>query len=138
MVAVNFTSLTLPVSMGEHRNSKRSHANALGAKIRELTEDGDELMRIMFAIARDEDAPVSDRRGAVEWLADRGFGKSPIVVEHDVQHHLPLVDVSQLSLAEFRQMEATLAKMPPAGVEPELAGVDRDFIEVESEDEGDE
>lgn len=117
--------------MGDHLNSKRSHANALGAKIRELTDDGNELMRIMFAIARDEDAPTSDRRGAVEWLADRGFGKSPIVVEHDVQHHLPMVDMSKLSIAEYRQMEATLAKMLPAGVEPELAGVDRDFIEIQ-------
>ncbi len=125
--------------MGDHRNSKRSHANALGAKIRDLTSDGDELMRIMFAIARDEDAPTSDRRGAVEWLADRGFGKSPIVVEHDVQHSMPLIDLSNVSLAELRAMEATLVKMLPAGVEPELAGVDRDFIEVaEPDDELDE
>lgn len=116
--------------MAQHRNSKRNHSQELGRKIRELTGDGDELMRIMFAIARDDDAPTSDRRGAVEWLADRGYGKSPIVVEHDHQHSVALVDVSQLTLAEYRQLEATLTKMLPAGVEPELAGVDRDVIEA--------
>lgn len=116
--------------MAQHRNSKRNHSQELGRKIRELTGDGDELMRIMFAIARDDDAPTSDRRGAVEWLADRGYGKSPIVVEHDHQHSVALIDVSAVSVAELRALEATLVKMLPAGVEPELAGVDRDVIEA--------
>jgi hypothetical protein len=118
--------------VGAHGRSKRNNAQILSKRIGELTEDGEELMRIMFAIARDEDAPTSDRRGAVEWLTDRWAGKAPIVIEHDVQHSLQLVDTSKLSLAELRSLEQTLVKMLPAGVEPEIAGLDPDIIEAQA------
>ena len=44
-------------------------------KIREETQDGEELVAFMLAVFRDEDASRPERVGAATWLADRGFGK---------------------------------------------------------------
>jgi hypothetical protein len=53
-------------------------------RIREETRDGDELVEFMVRVFRDEDAPRRDRIAAVEWLADRGWGKAALPIRQEV------------------------------------------------------
>jgi hypothetical protein len=55
----------------------------LAAYVREQTKDGIELVDLMLGFARDDETPVKDRQTAIQWLADRGFGKvaQPLVGE---------------------------------------------------------
>jgi hypothetical protein len=44
-------------------------------RIREETNDGEELVEYMLGVFRDPAAPRRDRTAAATWLADRGFGR---------------------------------------------------------------
>ena len=44
-------------------------------RIREETNDGEELVDYMLGVFRDLAAPARDRTAAATWLADRGFGR---------------------------------------------------------------
>lgn len=97
---------------------RRNHADDFARRIREITGDGEEIFRVMVAIMRDDDALASDRKDAAKWLADRGWGKSPIVVQHDHVHVAPQLDLASCSIAELRALEATMSKLLPAGAPP--------------------
>lgn len=45
--------------------------------IRELTDDGVELVQKVWRIVDSPIAKISDQMAAIEWLADRGYGKAP-------------------------------------------------------------
>lgn len=50
----------------------------LAKRVRELVGgDGEDLAKAMLVIALDTNEKTADRRGAIEWLADRGWGKAP-------------------------------------------------------------
>jgi Family of unknown function (DUF5681) len=44
-------------------------------RIRELTDDGAELVEQALGVLRNEDASLKDQAEARHWLADHGFGK---------------------------------------------------------------
>jgi len=55
---------------------------SFGALIREQTGDGAELVAIALEIVRARRKPVKYRLQALEWLADRGWGK--VVQSHEL------------------------------------------------------
>lgn len=50
--------------------------------VRDHTRDGAELVEFMLRILRSKRQPVRVRMEAVAWLADRGFGKVALPLEH--------------------------------------------------------
>ena len=53
----------------------------LSRRVRELVgDDGHEIAEFMFTVMNDERARNADRIDAAKWLADRAFGKAPLVV----------------------------------------------------------
>jgi len=44
--------------------------------IRQETNDGEELVRFMLDVLRDQKAPLKYRLEAARWLTERGFGKT--------------------------------------------------------------
>ena len=55
----------------------------LQARVRAAVADGQELVSFMTGVMRDDKAVTKDRLRAVEWLADRGWGKVPQPVDGD-------------------------------------------------------
>ena len=50
--------------------------------MRELVgDDGHEIAEFMFEVMNNECARTADRIEAGKWLADRGFGKAPLVID---------------------------------------------------------
>ena len=57
----------------------------LSRRVRELVgDDGQAIAEFMFSVMEDDRARTADRIDAGKWLADRGFGKSPLVVSAGV------------------------------------------------------
>ena len=55
----------------------------LAALVRAQTNDGAELVTFMLAVLRGrKKAPLRLRMEAAAWLADRGFGRVPMPLEH--------------------------------------------------------
>jgi hypothetical protein len=54
----------------------------LAERARAACKDGDELVAYMASVLRDEGQETRDRIKAVEWLADRGWGKAVQAIEH--------------------------------------------------------
>lgn len=84
-----------PFTAGDARINKGGRPEGFGARIREVTQDGAELVTIALAVARGkltiepteeekakggevvEQVPTpKERLAAVAWLADRGWGKA--------------------------------------------------------------
>jgi hypothetical protein len=53
-------------------------------QIKESTADGSELVEVVLAVLRDQNASNRERMEAATWLADRGFGKPAPVRDDDV------------------------------------------------------
>jgi hypothetical protein len=73
--------------------------------IREQTQDGEELVRLMLGVLRGKIAGVKlrDRIAAATWLADRGFGRPVQALEHsapDGEELIPL-EVVRTIMADF-------------------------------------
>ena len=54
------------------------------AYIKESTAEGNELVDVVLAVLRDQNASNRERMEAATWLADRGFGKPAPVRDDDV------------------------------------------------------
>ena len=54
------------------------------AYIKESTAEGNELVDVVLAVLRDQNASNRERMEAATWLADRGFGKPAAVRDDDV------------------------------------------------------
>jgi hypothetical protein len=80
--------------------------------VRELVgEDGEAIAEYMLSVMHDERARTADRIDAGKWLADRGFGKAPLVVSAGVTAEHLLQDYFQkLSLEDLQTMQAILMK----------------------------
>jgi hypothetical protein len=85
----------------------------LTALVRERTDDGAELVGLMVEIMRGAALPVAgrrtkqrptlrDRMAAVEWLADRAFGKVPLPMEHGGPEGGPLALVLRVEVVDDR------------------------------------
>ena len=57
---------------------------AFRAYIKESTAEGSELIEVVLAVLRDQNASNRERVEAATWLADRGFGKPAPVRDDDV------------------------------------------------------
>ena len=53
------------------------------AYIKESTAEGNELVDVVLAVLRDQNASNRERMEAATWLADRGFGKPAPVRDND-------------------------------------------------------
>ena len=53
------------------------------AYIKESTAEGNELVDVVLAVLRDQNASNRERMEAATWLADRGFGKPAPVRDDD-------------------------------------------------------
>lgn len=99
-------------------------AASMAETIGRETRGGDELVEVALRIVRDEGQSMVDRWRALTWLADRGAGKAPTVVETEVTHQLSDgTDLSALSPAQLAaraaELEAQLVVAQlPAGEEP--------------------
>lgn len=84
----------------------------LSRRVRELVgEDGEAIAEYMLSVMHDERARTADRIDAGKWLADRGFGKAPLVVSAGVTAEHLLQDYFQkLSLEDLQTMQAILMK----------------------------
>ena len=84
----------------------------LSRRVRELVgEDGGAIAEYMLEVMNDERARTADRIEAAKWLADRGFGKAPLVVTAGVTaEHLLQDYFRKLSLEDLEAMEAILGK----------------------------
>jgi adenine-specific DNA methylase len=78
--------------------------------VRELVgEDGGLIAEFMLEVMNNERARNADEAG--KWLADRGFGKAPLVVSAGVTAEQLLQDYfRKLSLEGLEAMEAILRK----------------------------
>jgi hypothetical protein len=87
----------------------------LSRRVRELVgEDGGAIAEYMLSVMEDDRARTADRIDAGKWLADRGFGKSPLVVSAGVTAEELLQDYfRKLSLEDLEAMRAILKKYSP-------------------------
>jgi hypothetical protein len=93
----------------------RTNTDRLGLQIRKLTKEGDELVRIVWAIAKNEKAKRADRLKAVQWLSGYGFGKPKETIEvgGEVVHRLSaLIQASFRPPEEVKQIEAEVSSSP--------------------------
>jgi hypothetical protein len=84
----------------------------LSRRVRELVgEDGGAIADYMLSVMKDERARTADRIEAGKWLANRGFGTSPLVIEAGVNPERLLEEYfSKLSLEDLLTMKAILTK----------------------------
>jgi hypothetical protein len=76
--------------------------------VRELVgEDGGVIAEYMLSVMENDRARTADRIEARKWLADRGFGKAPLVIDTGVTPLQLLEDYySKLSLEDLQTMKA--------------------------------
>jgi hypothetical protein len=68
---------------GHSLNPAGRARDSLGAAIREATKGGVELATLALGIARNVELPPGDRLRALEFLADRAYGKAIALVQTD-------------------------------------------------------
>lgn len=87
----------------------------LSRRVRELVgEDGGAIAEYMLNVMNDERARTADRIEAGKWLADRGFGKAPFVIDASMSPQELLQDFfSKLLLEDLETMRAILRKGRP-------------------------
>ena len=57
-------------------NGRPKGGAGLASLVREQTKDGAELVEFMLRVMRSKRHPLRYRLEAIQWLADRGFGKA--------------------------------------------------------------
>ncbi len=83
-----------------------------------MGDDGGAIAEYMLSVMEDDRARTADRIDAGKWLADRGFGKSPLVVSAGVTPEQLLQEyLSKFSLEDLEAMRAILQKYSPDGAE---------------------
>lgn len=75
----------------------------LAAEIRARTGDGRELIDFAMRVFRDSEEDIATRWQALQWLADRGWGKAMQIIE--LVTPAPTLDLSQLSDAQLEQLQ---------------------------------
>ena len=84
----------------------------LSRRVRELVgDDGHEIADFMLSVMNDKHARTTDRIEAGKWLANRGFGTAPLVIDAGMSPEHVLQDfLSKLSFEDLRTMRAILKK----------------------------
>jgi hypothetical protein len=82
------------------------------------TRDGAEMVEFALDVMRDEARPHRDRWAALEWLADRGAGKSTQALEVDVEVG---GDLGPLQTLDLREMTDDALQALIAGLSTALA-----------------
>ena len=95
----------------------------LAEQIRGRTREGQALVDFAIQTFEDPGAEHADRWKAMEWLADRGYGKAAQIIE--LVAPAPSLDFSRLSQEQLETFERLLA---------EAAG-EREVIDVGGEEE---
>lgn len=81
-----------------------------------MGEDGEAIAEYMLSVMQDERARTADRIEAGKWLANRGFGTAPLVIEAGVTaEHLLQDYFRKLSLEDLLAMQAILQKYSANG-----------------------
>ena len=70
-----------------------------GQIVRSLTTEGEELVELALDLAKN--APPRVRMEAIEWLADRGFGKVPD--QSDIQVGVHVSELRSWDIQEWRE-----------------------------------
>ena len=80
---------------------------AFAKMIRLATKDGREMLKLWMRLLMDENQDLNLRMQAANQLADRGFGKAPVEVQHnvDVRHHFITSRLSGLSDEELAELD---------------------------------
>ena len=96
----------------------------LSRRVRELVgDDGELIAEYMLSVMNDERARTADRIEAGKWLANRGFGTAPLVIEAGVTpEHLLQDYFRKLSLEDLHAMQAILQKYSPEAGELAKSG----------------
>lgn len=101
--------------------ANKSTRQALAQYIRQETADGEELVNLMLDVMRNrkdgrkqEKRPIDlkVRLAAAEWLSDRGWGKSPIMVDVEVTSD-PAVALAEYSLEKLLELRDQIALAAP-------------------------
>lgn len=122
----------MPWEPGKSGNARGRPKNSLAAAVRRIVQV-DELARAVYDIAFGEGVKLGEitmpatfeqRRWAIEWLSDRGYGKPVQSVELDAVvsgGESTAVDMSKLTTEELKGMVLLLEKVvpPPGDEEPE-------------------
>jgi hypothetical protein len=78
----------------------------LARRVRELVgDDGHEIAEFMFDVMQNEKARTADRLEAAAWLADRGFGKTELAINIDLNQY-PIVDLARFSTEDLETLVA--------------------------------
>jgi hypothetical protein len=81
---------------------------------KKVGEDGEQLVDFVYGVLKDEDEKPALRFDAATWLADRGFGKPAVYLEHSGEGGGPIrLDLSALTDSELKRLEALVAKAEP-------------------------
>ena len=106
----------------------------LSRRVRELGgEDGEAIANYMLSVMNDERARTADRIEAGKWLANRGFGTAPLVIEAGVTPEQLLQDYfSKFSLEDLEAMRTILRKYSPDARELAESKEQSKFEEVAS------
>ena len=89
------------------------NALALAPRVRDGTRNGQDLIDFALAVFHgDEDVvgagvPLADRWRALEWLADRGYGKAAQIIELVAQPSG--IDLARLTPSQIESLERLLA-----------------------------
>jgi hypothetical protein len=112
--------MTLPEGMkpwqpGQSGNAAGAQAPAvrLARKVREMTNDGELILELLFDISFDADAPRRDRLEAAKMLLERGFGRA---LETQLQVHTQATDtaaIGALAESELTRLADLLATRGP-------------------------
>jgi hypothetical protein len=112
--------MTLPEGMrpwaaGQSGNPHGAQAPAvrLARKVREMTNDGELILELLFDISFDADAPRRDRLEAAKLLLERGFGRA---LETQLQVHTQANDtaaIGALAESELTRLADLLATRGP-------------------------
>lgn len=80
---------------------------AFAKMIRMATKDGREMLKLWLRLMMDENQDLSLRMQAANQLADRGFGRAPLEVQHnvDVRHHFIASRLAGLSDEELAELD---------------------------------
>ena len=79
----------------------------LSRRVRELGgEDGEAIAKYMLSVMNDERARTADRIEAGKWLANRGFGTAPLVIEAGVTPEQSVAGLLQQVLARGSASDA--------------------------------
>jgi hypothetical protein len=80
---------------------------AFAKMIRLATKDGREMLKLWMRLLMDENQDLNLRLQAANQLADRGFGRAPLEVQHnvDVRHHFIATRLAGLSDEELAELD---------------------------------